>query len=231
MAPCFRCSSKLVRTASSLITPTAPLRPISAARPFSTIVRRAGIVVPSTINSTFLKTTVHSATGNNNSTFFSATTLSAFQHRWSSSSATATSTPSSTNHPIIEPVPGLKIHNPQYDEAGKELTVEITDKAVKQLKHIASRDNNPLQSLRITVDSGGCHGYQYLMDLTDEVNEDDVLFDKDGGRILVDTITLPMISGSRIDFIEELIGSAFKVLANPHAAHSCGCDTSFEIKI
>ncbi|KAF9200383.1 [4Fe-4S] proteins maturation [Haplosporangium sp. Z 27] len=127
--------------------------------------------------------------------------------------------------------PSLKILNPQYDESGKELTVEITDKAVKQLKHIAARDQNPLQALRITVDSGGCHGYQYLMDLTDTVNEDDVVFEKDGARVVIDTITLPMISGSRIDFIEELIGSAFKVLANPHAAHSCGCDTSFEIKI
>jgi len=57
------------------------------------------------------------------------------------------------------------------------------------------------------------------------------VFEKGGARVIIDTITLPMISGSRIDFIEELIGSAFKVLANPHAAHSCGCDTSFEIKI
>ena len=57
------------------------------------------------------------------------------------------------------------------------------------------------------------------------------MFEKDGARVILDTITLPMVSGSRIDYIEELIGSAFKVLANPHAAHSCGCDTSFEIKI
>ncbi|KAG0242993.1 [4Fe-4S] proteins maturation [Mortierella sp. GBA43] len=125
----------------------------------------------------------------------------------------------------------LKVHNPQFDESGKELTVLITDNAVKQLKHIAARDKSPLQSLRITVDSGGCHGYQYLMDLTETVNEDDVIFEKDGARVIVDTITLPMISGSKIDYIEELIGSAFKVTNNPHAAHSCGCDTSFEIKI
>ncbi|KAG0255826.1 [4Fe-4S] proteins maturation [Mortierella polycephala] len=129
------------------------------------------------------------------------------------------------------PTSELKVQNPQFDEAGKELIVEITDKAAKQLKHIATRDQNPLQALRVTVDSGGCHGYQYLMDLTDAVNEDDVVFDKDGARVIIDTITLPMVSGSRIDFIEELIGSAFKVVANPHAAHSCGCDTSFEIKI
>ncbi|KAF9972308.1 [4Fe-4S] proteins maturation [Actinomortierella ambigua] len=146
------------------------------------------------------------------------------QHRWSSSSATAAAEAPAT-------ASDMKITNPQVDENGKELTIEITDKAVKQLKHIMKRDNNFNQSLRVMVDSGGCHGYQYLLDLTDTVNEDDVLFERDGARVLVDTITLPMISGSRIDFIEELIGSAFKVLNNPHASHSCGCDTSFEIKI
>ncbi|KAF9967933.1 [4Fe-4S] proteins maturation [Mortierella alpina] len=153
-----------------------------------------------------------------------------FRHlRFNSSAAAAETVASSGTDANASS--SLKIHNPQFDEAGKELTVDITDKAVKQLKHIATRDKNPLQALRITVDSGGCHGYQYLLDLTDEVNEDDVVFDKDGARVIIDTITLPMVSGSRIDFIEELIGSAFKVLANPHAAHSCGCDTSFEIKI
>ncbi|GJJ68482.1 iron-sulfur cluster assembly 2 [Entomortierella parvispora] len=154
-------------------------------------------------------------------------TFATVQHRWSSNVASAVP----ANSTVTETVPGLQIHNTQYDEAGKELTVEITDKAVKQLKHIATREKNPLQALRITVDSGGCHGYQYLLDLTDQINEDDVLFVKDDARVVIDTITLPMISGSRIDYIEELIGSAFKVLANPHAAHSCGCDTSFEIKI
>ncbi|KAK3820371.1 MAG: hypothetical protein J3Q66DRAFT_336962 [Benniella sp.] len=129
------------------------------------------------------------------------------------------------------PTTSLKVHNPQFDESGKELVIDITDKAVKQLKHMAVRDQSPLQALRVTVDSGGCHGYQYLMDLTDIVNEDDVIFEKDGARVVIDTITLPMMSGSKIDYLEELIGSAFKVVNNPHAAHSCGCDTSFEIKI
>ncbi|KAG0228111.1 [4Fe-4S] proteins maturation [Actinomortierella wolfii] len=148
--------------------------------------------------------------------------VSTRQLRWSTSAAAAEAPASASD---------IKITNPQIDENGKELTIEITDKAVKQLKHIMKRDNNFNQALRIMVDSGGCHGYQYLLDLTDTINEDDVLFERDGARVVVDTITLPMISGSRIDFIEELIGSAFKVLNNPHAAHSCGCDTSFEIKI
>ncbi|KAF9146685.1 [4Fe-4S] proteins maturation [Linnemannia schmuckeri] len=152
-----------------------------------------------------------------------------YQQRFNSTSA-ATAPAADTTTPTTT-TSELKIYNPQYDEAGKELTVIITDNAVKQLKRIAVREKNPLQALRITVDSGGCHGYQYLLDLTDTVNEDDVVFEKDGARVILDTITLPMVSGSRIDYIEELIGSAFKVLANPHAAHSCGCDTSFEIKI
>ncbi|KAF9900100.1 [4Fe-4S] proteins maturation [Lobosporangium transversale] len=158
---------------------------------------------------------------------FVISSIPGHQTRLNSSSAAAvvTSTPTEGTSSSI------KIHNPQIDESGKQLTLDITDKAVKQLKRIAIRDQNPLLALRITVDSGGCHGYQYLMDLTDTVNDDDVVFEKDGARVIVDTITLPMISGSKIDFIEELIGSAFKVLGNPHAAHSCGCDTSFEIKI
>ncbi|KAF9917888.1 [4Fe-4S] proteins maturation [Linnemannia zychae] len=161
------------------------------------------------------------------SSFVNINILEYSQQRFNS-----TSTASSTGDgvPTIT-VSDLKIQNPQYDEAGQVLSVTITDKAVKQLKHIAVREKNPLQALRITVDSGGCHGYQYLLDLTDTINEDDVVFERDGARVVLDTITLPLMSGSRIDYIEELIGSAFKVLANPHAAHSCGCDTSFEIKI
>ncbi|KAF9427398.1 hypothetical protein BGZ76_002358 [Entomortierella beljakovae] len=142
--------------------------------------------------------------------------------RYYSDAATATA-PTEAN-----PDGAFTILNPQYDDSGKQLTVDVTDRAIKQLKHIATRDKNPLQALRITVDSGGCHGYQYLMELTDTVNEDDVVFEKDGGRVIVDTITLPMISGSKIDFIEELIGSAFKVVGNPQAAHSCGKTTTTE---
>ncbi|KAF9586515.1 [4Fe-4S] proteins maturation [Lunasporangiospora selenospora] len=157
-----------------------------------------------------------------------ARNVMAGQLRYNSSAATA----SSPGQDVAQNAnSGVKIQNAQVDENGKELAIDITEKAVKQLRHIATRDKNPLQALRIMVDSGGCHGYQYIMDLTDTINEDDVLFEKDGGRVIVDTITLPMISGSRIDFIEELIGSSFKVVNNPHAAHSCGCDTSFEIKI
>ncbi|ORY00415.1 hypothetical protein K493DRAFT_256466 [Basidiobolus meristosporus CBS 931.73] len=96
---------------------------------------------------------------------------------------------------------------------------------------MAKRDNSPNQALRITVESGGCHGFQYLLDLTDKVDpEEDVIFDRDGGKIVVDTISLGLISGSEIDFSEELIGSTFKVKNNPHAVSGCGCGTSFEVK-
>ncbi|KAG0257600.1 [4Fe-4S] proteins maturation [Actinomortierella ambigua] len=214
----FRTTSRLVShmtTASSSAVPgacrAASLRTFSTSRP------------PRTLTNS--KQAMYSMLSGTRQPMVLRTAL-AGQHRWSSSSAAATET---TEAPA--PASDLKVTNPQVDESGKELTIDITDKAVKQLKHIMKRDNNFTQSLRVMVDSGGCHGYQYLLDLTNEMNEDDVLFERDGARVVVDTITLPMISGARIDFIEELIGSAFKVLNNPHASHSCGCDTSFEIKI
>ncbi|KAG0210932.1 [4Fe-4S] proteins maturation [Mortierella sp. GBA30] len=230
MPPCPNCISALPTTALLRSRQSLPL-------PFSKLFRTRSCAVSALSSPSFSHrtlTTYSTVTSRHRSLAASASLprnilsnpLLLRQVRFNSSVATAEATPSNE-----AAAPSLKIHNPQVDETGKELTVDITDNAVKQLKHIASRDQNPLQALRITVDSGGCHGYQYLMDLTDAVNEDDVVFEKDGARVIIDTITLPMVSGSRIDFIEELIGSAFKVLANPHAAHSCGCDTSFEIKI
>ncbi|KAK9761365.1 [4Fe-4S] proteins maturation [Basidiobolus ranarum] len=136
------------------------------------------------------------------------------------------------------------------DDDGNVLSLEVTEAAANRLKYMAKRDNNPDQALRITVESGGCHGFQYLLDLTDKYDlEEDVygfvylllavflntnsfysIFDRDGGKIVVDTISLGLISGSEIDFSEELIGSTFKVKNNPHAVSGCGCGTSFEVK-
>ncbi|KAI7820235.1 hypothetical protein BC939DRAFT_458062 [Gamsiella multidivaricata] len=226
MASFHKCIAVFPRTAihshiHRLVTPAVRTRACAATPSSSKVMSTA---TSSRVRSfTSIKSHAYSMSSKRQHTIMSG---SARQLRLNSSAATAQDAAD-----ILSSGSSLKIHNMQYDESGKELTIDITDKAVKQLKHIAAREQNPLQALRITVDSGGCHGYQYLMDLTDTVNEDDVVFEKDGGRVIVDTITLPMISGSRIDFIEELIGSAFKVLANPHAAHSCGCDTSFEIKI
>ncbi|GAB5586880.1 [4Fe-4S] proteins maturation [Umbelopsis nana] len=107
----------------------------------------------------------------------------------------------------------------------------LSDRAVKQLKFMADRDKDPDQMLRIVVDSGGCHGYQNKLDLTSKVEEDDIVFERDGARVVIDNVSLQFLRGSTVDFVEELIGSTFQVVANPNAKHTCGCNISYDIDL
>ena len=100
-----------------------------------------------------------------------------------------------------------------------------------------SQDENPNLALRVNVQSGGCHGFQYLMSLTniDAVSpEDDTVFtaaDSSGAKVVMDEPSLELLKGSKVDFTMELIGSQFKIVGNPAATSSCGCGTSFDIKV
>lgn len=97
-------------------------------------------------------------------------------------------------------------------------------------------DANPELALRVTVESGGCHGFQYLMSLTNissiSPGEDTVFEANDGSgaKVVMDEPSLELLKGSRIDYTMELIGSQFKIADNPAATSSCGCGTSFDIK-
>ena len=99
-----------------------------------------------------------------------------------------------------------------------------------------SKDSNPNLALRVTVESGGCHGFQYLMSLTDTSaasETDDTIFQADDGseaKVIMDEPSLELLKGSKVDFTMELIGSQFKIVGNPAASSSCGCGTSFDIK-
>ncbi|CAG8469346.1 12819_t:CDS:2 [Ambispora gerdemannii] len=116
------------------------------------------------------------------------------------------------------------VNNPPKDGQGNEMKIEITDRAVKQLLSLMARDKHDNEALRITVDSGGCHGFQYFYDLTpvNALKEDDVLFENNGAKVVIDSLSLGLIKGSKIDYTEELIGSQFKVVDNPQAATGCG---------
>ena len=93
---------------------------------------------------------------------------------------------------------------------------------------------DPDLALRITIESGGCHGFQYLMSLTNMSKvsqEDDTVFEgRDGAKVVMDEPSLELLKGSKVDYTMELIGSQFKITDNPHATSSCGCGTSFDIK-
>lgn len=130
------------------------------------------------------------------------------------------------------------IANARQDEGGNDMIINITPRAAHRLRAIAEKDSNPELALRVSVESGGCHGFQYLMKLINmpEVDkEDDTVFENDdsgGGyraRVVMDEPSLELLKGSSIDYTMELIGSQFKVTGIPGAKSSCGCGTSFDI--
>lgn len=115
-----------------------------------------------------------------------------------------------------------------------EDTLNLTDNAIAQIKKAQSKLSNQKLALRVSVESGGCHGYQYKMVVTEAIEEDDYVFQPPEStvRLLVDSSSLPLISGSTIDYATELIGSSFRITNNPHASDKggCGCGVSWELK-
>ena len=130
------------------------------------------------------------------------------------------------------------VKNPRKDEDGNDLTINITPRASHRLKAIAEKDQNPNLALRVAVESGGCHGFQYLMSLIDikdiDAEEDSVFENEEEGegyspKVVMDEPSLDLLKGSNVDYTMELIGSQFKVTGIPGAQSSCGCGTSFDI--
>ncbi|CAE6367273.1 unnamed protein product [Rhizoctonia solani] len=117
-----------------------------------------------------------------------------------------------------------------------EAKLNITDAAAEQLRHISVREQDEDVSLRVLVESGGCHGYQYKLELTSKRQPSDYHFVRPPttpGRVgvVVDPISLSLLKGSTIDFATELIGSSFRVQNNPQATgKGCGCGVSWELK-
>jgi iron-sulfur cluster assembly accessory protein len=83
-------------------------------------------------------------------------------------------------------------------------------------------------ALRVSVSGGGCSGFQYGFDFDATRAPDDLVVERDGAVVLIDSVSLPYLEGSEIDFVDDLIGQAFKI-HNPNATASCGCGTSFSI--
>jgi iron-sulfur cluster assembly accessory protein len=82
--------------------------------------------------------------------------------------------------------------------------------------------------LRVAVEGGGCSGFQYTFDLVETAEDEDLVVERDGARALVDVVSLALLKGSEIDFVDELAGAEFRV-RNPNARSSCGCGVSFSI--
>ena len=105
--------------------------------------------------------------------------------------------------------------------------IDITPSAAKRVAALAARQGKPA-SLRLAVDGGGCAGFQYKFDLADAVASEDEVATRDGVILVVDPISLDLVRGSAVDFVESLGGAAFRV-TNPNAASGCGCGSSFSV--
>ena len=105
--------------------------------------------------------------------------------------------------------------------------ISVTERAARRINEIMAKE--PAGSmLRISVNGGGCSGFQYAFDVDRERQADDIAVERDGATVLVDQVSLQYMDGATIDFVDDLIGQSFKI-ENPHATASCGCGTSFSL--
>jgi iron-sulfur cluster insertion protein len=112
-----------------------------------------------------------------------------------------------------------------------EPCVGMTARAAARIKHLAAQESAPDRSaLRLAVSGGGCSGFQYHFSFDADRAEDDRLFMTDGACIVIDAVSLELLAGSELDYIEDLMGSYFKV-NNPNASSSCGCGASFAVTL
>ena len=103
----------------------------------------------------------------------------------------------------------------------------LTESAASRVDAIARKQGKPA-ILRLSVEGGGCSGFQYKFDLTDHAESDDSVSETSGVRLVTDPVSLELVAGSTVDFVESLGGAAFKV-ENPNAASGCGCGSSFAV--
>jgi len=103
----------------------------------------------------------------------------------------------------------------------------LTDSAARRVAWIAERQSKPA-ILRLAVDGGGCAGFTYKFELAEGADAEDTVAETDGVQLVVDPVSLELVRGSAVDFVEDLGGAAFKV-TNPNAQSGCGCGSSFSV--
>jgi iron-sulfur cluster assembly accessory protein len=103
----------------------------------------------------------------------------------------------------------------------------LSERAAKRIREIM-RAEEAGSMLRISVSGGGCSGFQYAFDVVPGPAPDDLVIERDGARVAIDEVSLPFLQGSRLDFVDDLIGQSFR-FENPNATSSCGCGTSFSV--
>src|SRR5205809_6877315 len=110
----------------------------------------------------------------------------------------------------------------------EERRIVLTENAVRRIAMLKAQEEAENAFLRIAVSGGGCSGFQYGLSFDDQRNDDDFVFERDGVSVIVDEVSLGLLTGAEVDFVEDLMGASFQI-RNPNAASSCGCGNSFSI--
>jgi len=106
--------------------------------------------------------------------------------------------------------------------------IVVTENAARRIAALRTQEEADGAFLRIAVSGGGCSGFQYGFTFDGQRNDDDFLFERDGIAVVVDDVSLGLLNGAEIDFVEDMMGASFRI-NNPNAASSCGCGNSFSI--
>ena len=109
-----------------------------------------------------------------------------------------------------------------------ERHIVVSERAAQRIAVLKAQEEAPDAFLRIAVSGGGCSGFQYGLSFDEQQNADDFVFERDGITVVVDDVSLDLLNGAEIDFVEDLMGASFQI-KNPNAASSCGCGNSFSI--
>src|ERR1700746_3255105 len=110
----------------------------------------------------------------------------------------------------------------------EERRIVLTENAARRIAMLKAQENAENALLRIAVSGGGCSGFQYGLSFDDQRNEGDFVFERDGVSVVIDGVSLDLLNGAEVDFVEDLMGASFQI-RNPNAASSCGCGNSFSI--
>lgn len=118
------------------------------------------------------------------------------------------------------------LHRACHLQGSSAPPLRLTERCISRIKQVTSDE----QMLRVSVDGGGCSGWQYKFEIDQKICKDDSVVECDGAKLVVDSTSLDVMKGSTIDFAEELIRSAFVVTDNPQAEQGCSCGVSFALK-
>jgi iron-sulfur cluster insertion protein len=108
-----------------------------------------------------------------------------------------------------------------------ETQFSVSESAARRIAVLAAKEAKPVM-MRVAVLGGGCSGFQYNFSFEEQKSDDDLLIERDGAAVVVDSTSLELLKGSELDYVEEMVGSAFQV-KNPNATSSCGCGNSFSV--